>query len=177
MNRNQKAKTIIAAITLLLVIIVGAIGSYLVIPILWISDDEELRDDYNKEIENCRILQEVSKSVIVPKTGMLVGNINNEKICYEISNNGENIQFYYYIRYIDGYNASIILSKDYEIIEEKYSKLEKDMEPFEEYAKESKKISNILTIFICLLGLLTVAAFAELIYKSIIDSIEKRNKK
>lgn len=161
---NKKSKTA-------LIVIIGIIISIVVSSIVcsgllksWVTDESELQDSYQNKIEKRERIQEIADEVIIEGSGIAIEKIDTEEIGYVVSDNGENIKFYYYLKGENNvnvhkeriYKATIILSKDYKIIEEDYSMLAENIEPFEKYAQQSKISINMLITLLWIAACLLV---------------------
>ena len=116
------------------------------------NDEAVYREYYAEKVANCELLESVPKDVVVEGIYLALEKIDTTNVEYEITSDGENIEFYYYLNdeFDDGvpiYNATIILSKDYTIIEEEYSKTKDTLPSEEEYVQnniEKGKAASIL---------------------------------
>lgn len=126
----------------------------------YVYDESEIINSYEIQEEKCQLLKEISKDVI-GRDGIKIGDINGDEVQYRIYNDDENIIFYYYLKDASAssehqYEATITLSKEYDILNEEYSI---ETQEFEEY-KESRVIlykivsvcyGALFVIFCCLL--------------------------
>lgn len=148
MNRNRE--TVLTIICALILSILTSTGTYVYISneILPKNKEEAYKGYYQEIVEKCELLESVAKDVIIEGQGFALDKIDTENIGYTITPNGETIEFYYYVidTYADSlyeYNATITLSENYEIIEEKYSKTKENLPSEEEYVQNIIKKDNI----------------------------------
>lgn len=139
---NKKIKNIIGVI-LGVIVFIGL--SVLITSCVYDSicrNDQEIEEQYNEMVMKVDLIHQLPKDVIVENSGILLNKIDIKKVSYKIEDRGENIRFYYYVKEENTadkyYDADILLSSDFKILEEKYSHSKEEVKPFEEY-KEMKK--------------------------------------
>lgn len=147
MSRNKE--TVLTIVCALILSILTSTGTYVYISNEVLPNKEEVYKGYYQEsVEKCELLESVAQDAIVEGQGFALDKIDTENIGYTITPNGETIEFYYYVidTYADSlyeYNATITLSKNYEIIEEEYSKSIATLPSEEEYVQNNIKSGNV----------------------------------
>jgi len=144
-------KAIIIFIVIILVIAAVWGGAVLIYNNHLKQDDATLLESYETKQEKCELLKSIPIDFIEEGKGINLQEIP-DNIRYEIKNQSDgNIQFYYYIEPESNsdsnpYKAWITLSKDYEVIEEKYGDIELD--DFETYKNNQKKFDMFFAVWL-----------------------------
>lgn len=168
---SNRKKTILQIVCWILLSIPVCTGTYMYISQNIMPNDKNVYQEfYLEEISNCELLESVAKEVIIEGEGFAFDKIDTEKVGYEITPNGENIEFYYYLKdtYNDEhsytYRATITLSKDYEIIEEEYSRSKEYFGSEQEYIEKRIENNNrMVPLLSILLGiLLSIGIFGSI---------------
>jgi len=151
----KKAIIIFVAIILVIATIWG--GSVLIYNHHLKQDDETLLESYETKQEKCELIKSIPNDFIEEGKGINLQEIP-DNIRYEIKKQSDgNIQFYYYIESENGYDSTpyrawITLSKDYEVIEEKYADIELD--DFEIYKNNQRKVDMLWAVWLTIILLL-----------------------
>lgn len=120
------------------------------------TDDTTIRQNYEAKQEKYEFLKEIARDAIEEGNGIEINQFSREGIQYNIYNEGENIIVHYYIDEKIGdeypYKATITLSNDYEILEEKYV----EKEEFEDYKQGIQLAEKWLSLAYAIMALLVM---------------------
>ena len=170
---SSKKKTFLQIIVFLLLgIIASWISHTYIVSNIFQNDETIYIKGYQEQVSQCELLEIIPKEVIIEGKYLAIDKINTEIVGYKITPDGENIEFYYYLNneFDDGvpiYNATIILSKDYMIIEEEYSKIKDNLPTEEEYVQSNiEKEKNLIPLFSIMFGF-TIALIIGLVIEFI----------
>lgn len=152
MKNERFWKKILAVLLAITVLGVAIICVADVIYDCWMKSDEAtLLESYESKKEKCELIKAIPNDFIEEDKGINLQEIP-DNIRYEIKNNNDgNIEFYYYIEpesssASNPYKAWIILSKDYEVIEEEYGNIE--LEDFETFKQKEERSDLFLAYWI-----------------------------
>lgn len=119
-------------------------------------DDTEVQRSYEEEEKTYELLKTTRQLCIEEGRGINIDKIPSKDIKYSIRYNTENIVFSYYIQ--EGHSnskigsATITLSKDYKVLQEKYSNQPEDFETFSNnYQWLPKILSSLYAMVVVLL--------------------------
>lgn len=171
MSRTKKVFIQIIAFILLCIPISYVVQTYVTTNIFQ-NDETIYREEYRAKVANCELLESIPKAVVLEGKYLAIDKIDTANVEYEITADGENIEFYYYLNneFDDGvpiYNATIILSKDYMVIEEEYSQTKDNLPSEEEYVQNNiEKEKNLIPLFSIMFGF-TIALIIGLVIEFI----------
>ena len=157
MSRPKKVFIQIIAFILLCIPISYVVQTYGATNIFQ-NDETIYIEEYRAKVANCELLESIPKAVVLEGKYLAIDKIDTANVEYEITADGENIEFYYYLNneFDDGvpiYNATIILSKDYMVIEEEYSQTKDNLPSEEEYVQSNiEKEKNLIPLFSIMFG-------------------------
>lgn len=148
MSRPKKVFIQIITFILLCIPISYVVQTYVTTNIFQ-NDETIYIEEYRAKVANCELLESIPKAVVLEGKYLAIDKIDTANVEYEITADGENIEFYYYLNneFDDGvpiYNATIILSKDYMVIEEEYSQTKDNLPSEEEYVQNNIEKEKIL---------------------------------
>lgn len=156
---SSKKKTFLQIIVFLLLGIVASwISHTYIVSNIFQNNETIYVKGYQEKVAKCELLESIPKEVIIEGKYLAIDKINTEIVGYKITPDGENIEFYYYLnnKFDDGvpiYNATIILSKDYMVIEEEYSQTKDNLPSEEEYVQNNiEKEKNLIPLFSIMFG-------------------------
>lgn len=157
MSRTKKVFIQIIAFILLCIPISYVVQTYVATNIFQ-NDETIYIEEYRAKVANCELLESIPKEVVLEGKYLAIDKIDTTNVEYEITADDENIEFYYYLNneFDDGvpiYNATIILSKDYMVIEEEYSQTKDNLPSEEEYVQNNiEKEKKLIPLFSIMFG-------------------------
>ncbi len=148
-------------------------------------DESSIQSSYETEKQKIELLKEISENCIDEGIGISIqkdsspileedkGYINQESISYKIYSKDENIIIYYEIKEPSKteskYNATITLSKEFEIINEDYSIKLEDLEDFKTYKQQVKHADKILIRYLSIVISLIIVFMIKIIIEIFLD--------
>lgn len=163
---NERNIIIVRIVLSIIVLAIAFGGSKLIYNIIGEKDEAKILEEYESQKERCELIKSLSNCIQKGK-GINIYQIP-DNIRYEIKSQDDgNIHFYYCIKDAketsNPYYANIILSKDYEIIEEEYgcSKIEeKDFETYlQKYEEDRIFTSRCISALVAVVFQLIVTLF------------------
>lgn len=147
--------------------------------------ENEIMHSYNVKKENSELLEALVTEV-VSENGIEINQIPTDKYGYRIYDENENIVFYYYLKeYSESNppNATIVLTKQYKVLEQNYSiKLESFEEFKDDYIGQTKIISvikgimNLILFYLGLAIILLIGEFIFVVFNIIYEEYQKSQK-
>ncbi len=152
-------------------------------------DEVTIQSDYESKKQNVKLLKEICKECIYGENTFKIsspileedeGYISKESVSYKIYSEGENIILYYEIkeplRNEKKYYATIILSKDFEILKEEYSTELENFETYKQQCKDADKITIIFLSFFISIAILSLLKSLSDVFLDIKTLINNRKK-
>ncbi len=182
MKRKKRFISTLAIIlvAILLSIVTVIISSRIIFEKL--QNEQKIMNSYENKKEKCKLLKDIARESIQEGVSIDTRKIFNDKVRYNIYNDNESIYFYYYLQDDstdqNTYNATITLSNDYKILEEKYSiEIESLDEYIKSYSLGNKVFSilcGILILLACYFFICILVFIATLLLKTYMDQKKKR---